>query len=825
MSYRRSSSVSICRAALIRANACRFADRYCLQDSILGEGSFGRVHRCVDKFGNISRAVKRLRLPPEGSLQQELVNEIDALIALDHPVIVRLIEYFVEGSELLLVMELLQGPSLGDKMRELGVFPESFAVRCLRHMLKALFCCHCHGIAHNDVSQENFRFETCRPEASLRMVDFGLSEMSSQDPTNLLPHMGPERALYVQKRDIWSVGTIFYEMLTGCRLFLDEQDGASQFEEVTNVSYVPSRLQALDASKEAKALLSSMLELSTERRIAAQEALHHPLLIRSYASSSFEAEGEIGQYQSGGASSSRSRRSGRILADCVPALRAFTAATNLKRLALLVAAHLLSDGEVDKMRWTFRYLAQDGWKVEERRFREALTEKGEELPQDFSELFENADCSGSGALDFVEFMAAAISTLPEIYCGESSLKAIFHFFDTRGAGLIQGASLHALFPARTEADCTAMIRASCGKDAMSFADFCQVMTPEDWEGTVAAASWADKASPRGQEVCSTQGHGGPCGQEDLSRHGPSAAEETEGEKRQVNAGLSKTATRVTSAPSQGFAIRQEPGFHTKALRPFYEAQPISNVVLGIAQGTSGYARRAFALGCAEVVESEGGAFFFMPNPKYHWTPEAAKNAERKARFVAWWIHPALCDSLRAWTGLNGSATSFSRSITGDAEEPSSIDHGVGSPGDFGFSSMAKPPGYLHTCRDLAGEDHLRMLDALVCGSKRYLQRMFGESLPGAHVSAGFHYPVRPQYSTLHLQIRVNTGDVCPGEGRGVDLFRFLHRLNTDSVCLMRDEELLFYEATANLRAALLRACHQAGTPTQEVGPMSLVLGS
>eukprot|EP00913_Durusdinium_trenchii_P001330 g1228.t1 len=107
-------------------------------------------------------------------------------------------------------------------------------------------------------------------------------------------------------------------------------------------------------------------------------------------------------------------------------------------------------------------------------------------------------------------------------------------------------------------------------------------------------------------------------------------------------------SRVTSAPSLAFNIRQNPGFHRTTLRPYYESQPVSNVVLGLASGSSGYARRAVQLGCSELVETEHGAFFSMPNPKYHWTPEAAFNDERKARFVAWWIHPDLCAMLKSW---------------------------------------------------------------------------------------------------------------------------------------------------------------------------------
>eukprot|EP00441_Pelagodinium_beii_P041759 CAMPEP_0197628478 /NCGR_PEP_ID=MMETSP1338-20131121/6775_1 /TAXON_ID=43686 ORGANISM="Pelagodinium beii, Strain RCC1491" /NCGR_SAMPLE_ID=MMETSP1338 /ASSEMBLY_ACC=CAM_ASM_000754 /LENGTH=942 /DNA_ID=CAMNT_0043199459 /DNA_START=101 /DNA_END=2929 /DNA_ORIENTATION=- len=803
---------SVCRAALIRANACRFADRYqiCDMDDLVGEGTFGRVYCCVDKMADMKRAVKRLQLPT-GPDQQELVNEIDALIALDHPAIVRLIEYFVEGSELLLVMELLQGPSLGEKMRDLGPFSERFAVRCLRHVLKALFCCHCHGIAHNDVSEENFRFESYRPEAALRMVDFGLSEVSSQEKS---------RSSYVQMRDIWSVGTMFYQMLSGESLFpvreeVSEQAAADLLHCATNPDYVPSRLKSLNTSQEAHDLLSQMLELSTEKRITAQEALHHPLLMRAYG----DSLGEVNE-AADVSPHSKSWGKGRKLSGCVPTLRAFASAGGLKRLALLVAAHLLSDEEVSKLHWIFRYIAQDVWRIEEQRFREALLECGEEVPEDFSDLFNEADFSGSGVLNFVEFMASALASQPDIYCRESSLKAVFHFWDNSGQGVIKGEHLHSLFPARTEADCAAMIKECCGKDSMTFQDFRRLMTPEGWKAIkVSAAFWADKPD-RSSPSSPTTLEKNEASQEQKT-HGY-AQRSSGGRAQVVNASATK---KVTSPASEAFAIRQVSGFHGTTLWPFYEAQPVSNVVLGLAQGTSGYARRAFALGCADVVESDCGAFFLMPNPKYHWTPEAALNAERKARFVAWWIHPDLCEGLRAWTQvLSPSGSSSSRRSGDDDAENPGVDDGVGAPGDFGYSNVAKPSGYLHTCRDLAGEAHVRMLDGIVGGIKRYLERLFGDSLTMAHVSAGFHYPVRPQYSTLHLQIRVNSGDVCPGEGRGVDFFRLLHRLRDDPQCFKRDDETLFYEATANLRMALLKACSEAGQKAKEVGPMSLVLG-
>ncbi|CAE7367712.1 unnamed protein product, partial [Symbiodinium microadriaticum] len=86
-------------------------------------------------------------------------------------------------------------------------------------------------------------------------------------------------------------------------------------------------------------------------------------------------------------------------------------------------------------------------------------------------------------------------------------------------------------------------------------------------------------------------------------------------------------------------------------------------------------------------------------------------------------------------------------------------------------------------------------------SKPYRVTIAGEGMPVETRVRHVRREVRPQYSTLHLQIRVNAGDVCPGEGRGVDLFRparapaerLQNRLKSDPECFQRDDETLFYE--------------------------------
>mmetsp|Transcript_25174 Transcript_25174/g.81337 ORF Transcript_25174/g.81337 Transcript_25174/m.81337 type:complete len:366 (-) Transcript_25174:102-1199(-) len=301
---------------------------------------------------------------------------------------------------------------------------------------------------------------------------------------------------------------------------------------------------------------------------------------------------------------------------------------------------------------------------------------------------------------------------------------------------------------------------------------------------------------------------------------------------------SSSLNPVKSLPSQSFAICQQQGFHQAVLRPFYSMQPVSNVVMGLVHGTSAYARTCSCSGLAQLLDVGGdhhGAFFMMPNPKYHWDPEElTKHQQRKWRFVAWWIAPMFLDELRSWfdDARNGASPSSSSEANGLAPPLSSSaanglrgsPKAVGAPGDFGFSAIQKPPGYLHTYRDLSGAERCEMLKALVSSVRSFLEQLLGTALSSTPISAGFHYPVRPQYSTLHLQLRVNSGDVCGGEDRrGIDLMKVIASLSEDPGIFSRDAEVLHYQATDNLLATIMAAAALVEAPIHEVGPTSLVL--
>jgi serine/threonine protein kinase len=157
--------------------------------------------------------------------------------------------------------------------------------------------------------------------------------------------------------------------------------------------------------------------------------------------------------------------------------------------------------------------------------------------------------------------------------------------------------------------------------------------------------------------------------------------------------------------------------------------------------------------------------------------------------------------------------------------------GMGSPGDFLFSDVPKPDNYLHTYRDLHTREHILMLNQLTEGVQRFLRTLFDENfLASAQISAGFHYPVRTQYATLHMQVRVNSGSVCRDDGRGIDIHSLIENLQGDRLRYHRDEEPLRYQVTENIKVSLLAAAneHVEEHPEREVvrqtAPLAYDLG-
>jgi calcium-dependent protein kinase len=191
----------------------------------LGEGYYGMVRMASPKNDpNKKYAVKSIdktKLKPERI--KKLVGELEILIAVDHPNIVKYYETYNDENYLHIVMELCTGGELFDRIASKKRFSEKEAANVVYKLVSAVSHCHSLGIVHRDLKPENILYESQSEFSDLKIIDFGLSRKFPKNGQNLSSVVGspyyvaPEvlEGDYDLRCDIWSIGVIAYVLLSG----------------------------------------------------------------------------------------------------------------------------------------------------------------------------------------------------------------------------------------------------------------------------------------------------------------------------------------------------------------------------------------------------------------------------------------------------------------------------------------------------------------------------------------------------------------------------------------------------------------------------------
>lgn len=279
---------------------------------LLGKGSFGEVYLSTKKGKSEYFATKKIdrKTADKPSFKKYFDNEINILKSLNHPNIVKLEEVKRSANNYYIVMEYINGGGLSNCLkkymdRHKKAFPEEIVQHLMRQIIEGLHYLHSRKIIHRDLKLDNiminFDSEADKEnlnmmKAKVKIIDFGFAiQLTSEkkdltysavgSPINMDPiilnkfskRKDPNLG-YDEKADIWSIGTVCYELLIGKAVF-NATTMNDLVDKVENGSYsVPKSL-----SREVVSFLNEMLRYDSKYRLSAGELLKHEFLTRNPA--------------------------------------------------------------------------------------------------------------------------------------------------------------------------------------------------------------------------------------------------------------------------------------------------------------------------------------------------------------------------------------------------------------------------------------------------------------------------------------------------------------------------------------------------------------
>lgn len=253
-------------------------------DCFIAEGASGTVWAAHDTHQGRNVAVKILRQPTTES-RARLMRELDAGRSVDHRSVLKALDLVVEGDEIGLVFDLLDGLTLRDKLAAHGPLVALGALELIATLADGLAAIHRVGVVHRDIKPANIFIQS---SGDATIIDLGLAKMTYEAPTTVASsirafktrpgaavgtplYMAPEQLRHAtagKACDIWSLGVVAHECLTGRRPY-DATTPASLLSAIMQLQNSTfDGLAHLDPK--VSALVAAMLQIDASARPTAE---------------------------------------------------------------------------------------------------------------------------------------------------------------------------------------------------------------------------------------------------------------------------------------------------------------------------------------------------------------------------------------------------------------------------------------------------------------------------------------------------------------------------------------------------------------------------
>ncbi|NP_001136986.1 Serine/threonine-protein kinase ATG1a [Zea mays] len=254
---------------------------------LVGRGSFAEVHRAAHRRTGAPAAVKAIdRRLVDKRVHDGILQEREILRSIDHPNILRLLDTIDTTNMMYLVLEYCDGGDLDAFLHKHGRLPEAVAKDLMRQLAEGLKVLRGRNIVHRDLKPQNLLLSTNGDDIVLKIGDFGFARSLVHEnlaaticgsPYYMAPEIWQGKD-YDAKSDLWSVGIILFQLVTGKLPFT----GSNAFQLHQNVMATddlnfPSEIEA-DLCPDCIDLCRRLLHRDPKKRISFEEIFNHKFL-------------------------------------------------------------------------------------------------------------------------------------------------------------------------------------------------------------------------------------------------------------------------------------------------------------------------------------------------------------------------------------------------------------------------------------------------------------------------------------------------------------------------------------------------------------------
>jgi len=235
-------------------------------DQLLGRGGMGEVYAATDLDLDRKVALKFIaaEYAADADTLRRFEREARSAAALSHPHIATLFA-FERGDRPLIAMELLDGGTLRARMRQ-GPLPVDTALGWARDVAAGLALAHRRGVVHRDIKPENLMFDSA---GAIKIVDFGLARAAQASRLTMTgttlgtaAYMAPEtiRGEGREPADVWALGVMLYEMLTGTMPFKADENPLAMMFAIANETPASLREGRAEVSDAVETFVGKLLD-------------------------------------------------------------------------------------------------------------------------------------------------------------------------------------------------------------------------------------------------------------------------------------------------------------------------------------------------------------------------------------------------------------------------------------------------------------------------------------------------------------------------------------------------------------------------------------